>query len=65
MPPSIVKPQRRFFEIVSSSGSREHSLMIMEYHAKVWDQRIENDLEAGRLDAVLAEVEREYDALLA
>jgi len=33
-----------------------------EYHAQVWDRQIEDDLEAGRLDAVLAEVEQEYQA---
>jgi hypothetical protein len=38
---------------------------LVDHHAKVWDQRIEADLEAGRLDAVLADVEREYEARLA
>jgi hypothetical protein len=38
---------------------------LVEYHAKVWDQRIEADLDAGRLDSVLAEVERDYKAGLA
>ena len=32
------------------------------YHAEVWDKQIEKDLEAGRLDALLAEVDREYEA---
>ena len=27
---------------------------LEEYHAQLWDQRIEEDLEAGRLDALLA-----------
>jgi hypothetical protein len=34
---------------------------IIEYHARVWDQKIEEDLEAGRLDAVLEAVDREYE----
>jgi hypothetical protein len=38
---------------------------LLEYHAKVWDQEIEGDLEAGRLDAVLAEVDQEIEAGLA
>jgi hypothetical protein len=38
---------------------------LVEYHAKVWDQKIEADLDAGRLDAVLADVDREYEAGLA
>ena len=35
---------------------------LAEHHAKIWDRQIEEDLEAGRLDAVLAEVEKEYEA---
>jgi hypothetical protein len=38
---------------------------LANYHARVWDQQIEDDLEAGRLDALLAEVESEYKAGLA
>ena len=38
---------------------------MAEYHAAVWDKQIENDLESGRLDALLAEVNREYEAGLA
>jgi hypothetical protein len=33
---------------------------LAEYHAQVWDQQIEDDLNAGRLDALLAEVDGEY-----
>ena len=35
---------------------------LEDYQAKVWDKQIEEDLEAGRLDKVLAEVEEEYAA---
>jgi hypothetical protein len=35
---------------------------LEEYHAQVWDKRIEEDLEAGRLDALLAEVDEECEA---
>jgi hypothetical protein len=38
---------------------------LVEHHAKAWDQQIEADLDAGRLNAVLAEVERECEAGLA
>lgn len=38
---------------------------LADYHARVWDQQIEDDLEAGRLDALLAGVENEYQAGLA
>ena len=35
---------------------------LEEYHAQLWDKQIESDLESGRLDAVLAEVDAEYEA---
>ncbi len=35
---------------------------LSEYHARLWDGQIEEDLEAGRLDALLAEVDAEYEA---
>lgn len=38
---------------------------LEEYHAQVWDQQIEEDLDAGRLDTLLAEVEQDYQAGLA
>lgn len=38
---------------------------LEEYHAQLWDGQIEEDLDAGRLDTVLAEVEQEYQAGLA
>ena len=38
---------------------------LSEHHAQLWDKQIEEDLEAGRLDALLAEVDQEYDAGLA
>ena len=33
-----------------------------KYQATVWDQQIEKDLEAGRLDNFMAEVDAEYEA---
>ncbi len=38
---------------------------LEEYHAQVWDRQIEEDLDAGRLDHLLAKVEQEYQAGLA
>jgi hypothetical protein len=38
---------------------------LEDYHAQMWDRQIEEDLDAGRLDRVLAEVEQEYQAGLA
>jgi hypothetical protein len=35
---------------------------LENYYAQMWDEQIEEDLEAGRLDALLSEVEKEYQA---
>ncbi len=43
----------------------ELSTWLEEYQAQVWDEQIEKDLEAGRLDALLAEVDAEYEGGLA
>jgi len=33
---------------------------LANYYAEMWDKQIEEDLKAGRLDALLAEVDEEY-----
>ena len=38
---------------------------FQSHYAEVWDRQIEKDLDAGRLDALLSEVEQEYSAGLA
>ncbi len=43
----------------------ELSVWFEEYQAQVWDKQIEDDLAAGRLDAILAEVDAEYEEGLA
>jgi hypothetical protein len=43
----------------------ELAAWLREYHQEVWDKQIENDLEAGRLDAMLAQVDKECEAGLA
>jgi hypothetical protein len=35
---------------------------LQTYHEQVWDKQIEADLDAGRLDKLLADVDAEYDA---
>lgn len=40
----------------------ELSAWLADYQAKVWDKQIERDLDAGRLDALLDEVDAEYEA---
>lgn len=38
---------------------------LSAHHARLWDRQIADDLDAGRLDALLAEVDQEYEAGLA
>ena len=46
-------PARELAELVS---------WLEDYQAQVWDKRIEEDLETGRLDTLLTEVDEEYEA---
>lgn len=50
---------------LSSQELTELMVWLGEYHGSLWDKKIEEDLEAGRLDAILAEVDQEYEAGLA
>ena len=43
----------------------ELSTWLEEYQASRWDQQIKDDLDSGRLDSILAEVDAEYEAGLA
>jgi hypothetical protein len=36
-----------------------------DYQAKLWGKQIDEDLQAGRLDKILAEVDKEYETGLA
>lgn len=38
---------------------------LLEYRAKSWDTEIEEDLDNGKLDKILDEVDKEYEAGLA
>ena len=35
---------------------------LENYNAQMWDKQIEEDLEAGRPDPLLAEIDKEYEA---
>lgn len=35
---------------------------LTDYQARAWDEQIKQDLESGRLDALLAQVDKEYEA---
>jgi len=38
---------------------------LADYHHQIWDKQIENDLDSGKLDSVIAAAEKEYQAGLA
>jgi hypothetical protein len=38
---------------------------LANFHHQLWDKQIENDLDSGRLDSVIAAAEKEYQAGLA
>ena len=40
----------------------ELSAWFADYQAKLWDEQLECDLDEGRLDALLEEVDAEYEA---
>lgn len=40
----------------------ELTVWFSDYHAQIWDRQIKGDICAGRLDALLAEVDEEIDA---
>lgn len=40
----------------------ELAAWFADYHNREWEEQIERDLDAGRLDAFLAEAEAEYEA---
>jgi hypothetical protein len=60
-----VKQIERAITQLSAKELAELVSWLEEYNAQVWDKRIEEDLEAGRLDALLAEADEEYEAGLA
>ena len=46
LPPSELAELARWFE---------------EYHARVWDEQIEQDLKDGRLDKLIGQAEQEFE----
>ncbi len=38
---------------------------LIDYHEQIWDQQIEDDLNSGKLNQLLDEIDREYKAGLA
>ena len=57
-----VKEVEMIIEQLSPRELAELMAWLETYHAQVWDEEIAQDLEAGRLDPLLAEVDKEYEA---
>ena len=47
---------------LSAKDLAELMAWLENHYAQMWDKQIEDDLEAGRLDALLAEVDNEHEA---
>ena len=60
-----VKDIERAITQLPKNELHELTAWLVDYHHQVWEQQIEDDLDAGRLDALLSEVEKEYEAGLA
>lgn len=40
----------------------ELAMWFEEFHAQMWDQQIERDLKAGRLDSLLEEAKQDFES---
>ncbi len=60
-----VKDIERAITQLPKSELAELVTWLEDYHHQVWDKQIEDDLDSGRLDSLMAEVETEYQAGLA
>lgn len=47
---------------LSNEDLAQFAAWFAEYHTHAWDKQIERDLETGRLDKLLHEVDSEYEA---
>ncbi|MBI4557353.1 MAG: hypothetical protein HY706_07215 [Candidatus Hydrogenedentes bacterium] len=46
---------------LSTTDLAELVAWLENYHAETWDKQIEEDLDSGRLDTLLAKVDKEYE----
>ncbi len=51
--------------MLSSKELASLTTWLIDYHEKMWDQQIEDDLDSGRFDKLLDEIDSEYAAGLA
>jgi hypothetical protein len=60
-----VKEIERAITQLPSNEITELVAWLEDYHHQIWDKQIENDLDSGRLDSLIGEAEKEYEAGLA
>ncbi len=51
--------------MLSSKELASLTTWLLDYHEQIWDQEITNDLELGKFDKLLDEIDKEYEAGLA
>ncbi len=51
--------------LITSKASLSKTTWRIDHHEQIWDQQIEDDLDSGKLDQLLDEIDREYAAGLA
>jgi len=52
-------------KILSTKELAALTTWLIDYHEQIWDQQIEDDLDSGKLDQLLDEINSEYEAGLA
>ena len=57
-----VKEIERAISELAPSDLAKLAEWFEQYHAEVWDKQIERDYQEGRLDALIAEANREFEA---
>jgi hypothetical protein len=57
-----IKEIESAIEQLSNKEVSELSVWLADYRASLWDNQIASDLDAGRLDEVLDQVDAEYKA---
>ena len=62
VPAMSVKEIENAITQLSPEELAELSAWLADYQATVWDEQMERDLDAGRLDALLEEVDEAYEA---
>lgn len=51
--------------VLSRQEVAELTDWLISYNEKIWDEQIENDLDEGKLDKLLNEIDQEYEQGLA